>query len=276
MTTINLYTGGNDGSHPKSGNLVLRANGEAHFGGAAYRREGYPLPKEEPLAQWEQELLAGPPKVKEPRFKVGDKIVVKKNQWNIDYNLGDGPVVGEVTRVLPADGIGRTSSSYLVKHETTKDGVLSIWTATSAEPYLKPAPTSRFKAGDRVVLKNDDNPGHRHTFHDRTGTVLADTFTSDGYGYDIHVDVDNSGPAWFYDSEVAFAPTPPPITHRYPEGLYEATSDASFRVYVQHEDETDRYTITYLTGTRDEQGLPAVNKRMSANVVASYTLVTAA
>lgn len=271
--TINLYPDGTtDGSHPASGALVLMDEGEAFFGGAVYRREGYPLPKEEPLAQWERELLAGPEKIKEPRFKVGDKIIVKKDQWNIDYNLVDGPVVGEITRVHE----GLDGFSYSVQHKTVRGRTLEIWTAEAAEPYLKPAPTSRFKAGDRVVLRNDDNPGHRHLFHDRTGTVLADTFTSDGYGYDIHVDVNNSGPAWFYDSEVDFLPTPPPVTHHHPEGLYALQSDADFLVYVQHEDETDRYTITYLTGPRDERGIPDVNKRMSDGVFAAYTLVTAA
>lgn len=190
IKNADVYKGAgyNDDSHPNGGNLVLLNEGMAFFGGATYRRDGYPLPKE----------------------------------------------------------------------------------------VTKPAPTSRFKAGDRVVLKNDGT--HGHGFVDRTGIVLADTFTSDRYGFDIHVNVDNNGPAWFYDREVEFdfAPTPPPVTHRYPEGLYQGTTDTGTRVYIQHEERTDRYAITYLSGPRDEQGIPAVNKYMSAGIVASYTLVTAA
>jgi hypothetical protein len=186
-----------DNSHPKWGNLVLLNDGQAIFGGKKYVREDT-LPKEEPRAEWEQELLAAQDKPGKPRFK----------------------------------------------------------------------------AGDRVVLS-----GRTHAFGGQGGTVHEDTFSEERLNYDVAVTPDSvtdGFPVWFYDSEVDFEPTPPPVTHRYPEGLYEATKDASFRVYVQQEDETDRYTITYLTGTRDEQGLPGVNKRMSANVVASYTLVTAA
>lgn len=261
-----------DNSHPKWGNLVLLNDGQAIFGGKKYVREDT-LPKEEPRAEWGQELLAAQNKPAEPRFKVGDKIIVKKDQWNIPYGQVDGPVVGEITRVSPG-GSYTLGAAYYVEHKTSTGKTLAIYTDRAAEPYLKPAPTSRFKAGDRVVLS-----GRTHAFDGQIGTVHEDTFIDERRNYDVAVTPDSvtdGFPVWFYDREVDFAPTPPPVTHRYPEGLYKGTSRSSRRVYIQHEDETDRYTITYLTGDRDEQGVPAVNQRMSANIVASYTLVTAA
>jgi hypothetical protein len=270
-----VYKDYDDNSHPNGGNLVLMNDGKAWFGGKKYVRDGYPLPEEEPLAQWEQELLATQNKPAEPRFKVGDKIIVKKDQWNIEYNLVDGPVVGEITSINPASPVfGLSGANYLVRHETVKDGTLSIWTDRAAEPFLKPAPTSRFKAGDRVVLR-----GRTHAFDGQIGTVHEDTFIDERRNYDVAVTPDSvtdGFPVWFHDSEVDFEPTPPPVTHRYPEGLYKRTTDTSIRVYIQHEERTDLYAITYLTGGRDEQGIPAVSQGMSANVVAAYTLVTAA
>lgn len=184
MTTINLYKSRDDGSHPSHGNLVLRPNGEAFFGGAVYRREGYPLPQ--------------------------------------------------------------------------------------AEPLPDPEPISRFKTGDRVIIL-----GGRHAYEGRTGTVHEETFQPHNHDFDVRVGIDGD-PIWFYDREVDFAPTPPPVTHMYPEGLYKGLPLGDACVYVQHENETDRYTITYLNGPRDEQGIPAVNKRMSASIVSWYTLVAAA
>jgi hypothetical protein len=269
---INLYPDGNDGSHPTSGNLVLLADGEAFFGGAVYRRNGYPLSEEEPLAPWEQELLAGPsPVPTKPRFKVGDKIVVKTDQWNINYTSVSGPVVGEVTRVSGHDG----QHAYQVEHKIDNGVTNLIYTDYKAEPFLKPAPTSRFKTGDRVLLS-----GTQHVYGGRTGTVTESTFTGERHGFDVNVATD--GPegyaVWFYDSEVDFLPTPPPVTHKYPEGLYKAGRGGSGeRVFIRHEAESEQYTITYLDGSSAKEGRkPTVNNGMDDEIVASYTLIAAA
>lgn len=171
-----------DGSHPDDGSLVLLNNGEAFFGGAVYRREGYPLPEEEPSS----------------RFSVGDR--VEFTDWHPDI---DG-TFGTVTDV-------------------NVDGNPKFY---------------------RVRDANDRHPDWP--------ARLA------------------------YEHEISPAPTPPPVTHRHPEGLYADPTATGRLVFVQHEEETDRYTITYLTGDRDAQGIPAVNRRMSDGIVGYYNLVTAA
>lgn len=85
----------------------------------------------------------------EPKFNVGDLIVVEKHQWNIDYDRVDGPVTGKVVGTIRGQ-----VPSYLVEHTDKYGKVIRIYTARNEADNLRRAP--KFNVGDRVVYTGND------------------------------------------------------------------------------------------------------------------------
>lgn len=211
-----------------------------------------------------------------PKFKVGDKIVVQKHQWNIGYGAVSGPVIGAVVNVSTSEGV----PSYAVQHANKWGVTTTIWTDRAEADNLVAAPVFKYAVGDRVTVTDYFTQGEP-----QQGTVVGVTpfyRGEDGGGmhdfpYMVKVDdkTNPTGrPGWATSEKHLSDPAPEP-THTHPEGLYQHPDTPGYKVYVQHEDEPGRYRITYLSDEPTE-GRPSVNRDMDDRIVSYYTLVTPA
>lgn len=124
----------------------------------------------------------------EPKFNIGDLIVVEKHQWNIDdYSLVDGPVVGKVARVSRGYASSGEGPNYLVEHTTKSGKTVQIWTERGEADNLRPAP--KFNVGDRVVYTGNDTVDAKGLI----GTVAKIEDAPDTeYGWLVLTDLDRS------------------------------------------------------------------------------------